>query len=344
MADEKMTAVFLDEAHEMRTDRIPAPSPGPGQALVAIRSVGICGSDVHYYEHGRIGPYVVEEPLILGHECAGEVIALGEGVKTLREGDRVAIEPGVACRRCHYCKEGRYNLCQELTFMATPPDHGALCEYVAWPEDFLYRLPEGVTNEMGAMIEPLSVGMHAVNLVDLSAGEDVCVLGAGPIGQLAMAAARAAGAGTVSIVDLAQDRLEFAVEYGASRTVNAAEQDVEEALGDSADVVLDCVGLPKTIKQSIAIARPGGRIAWVGMAGEEADVPLPAVQSKELLMTGVWRYANVYPTAVDLMAAGRLDPKPLITHRFSFPDEVEQAFQFAAGQHEGALKTVITLE
>jgi L-iditol 2-dehydrogenase len=339
-----MTAVFLEEAHQMETDSIPVPEPGEGEALVAIKSVGICGSDVHYYEHGRIGPFVVEEPLILGHECAGEVVALGEGVKTLRMGDRVAIEPGIPCRRCHFCKSGRYNLCQDLTFMATPPDHGSLCEYVAWPEDFLYRLPPEVDNEMGAMIEPLSVGLHSVNLVDLGYGEDVCVLGAGPIGQLAMASARAAGAGTVSIVDLAQDRLDFAEQYGADRTVNGAEQDAAEVLRDSADVVLDCVGLPGTVRQAVSIARPGGRVAWVGMGADEVEVSLQDVQAKELFVTGVWRYANVYQTAVDLMAAGRLDPRPLVTDRFAFPGEVQDAFQFAAEQPEGALKTMINLD
>jgi L-iditol 2-dehydrogenase len=344
MAAQEMTAVFLDEPQQMRTDRIPAPEPDEGEALVAIKAVGICGSDVHYYEHGRIGQFVVEEPLILGHECAGEVVALGDGVKSLRVGDRVAIEPGVPCRRCEFCKSGRYNLCQQVTFMATPPDDGALCEYVAWPEDFLYRLPQGVDNEMGAMIEPLSVGLHSVNLVELRFGEDVCVLGAGPIGQLAMAAARAAGAGSVSIVDLAQDRLEFAADYGADRTVNGADEEPAEVLADSADVVLDCVGLPDTVREAIAIARPGGRIAWVGMAGDEVEVPLPAVQAKELSVSAVWRYANVYQTAVDLMAAGRLDPRPLVTHRFSFPDEVQDAFEFAAGQRKGALKTMINLD
>lgn len=341
MPPKEMTAVFLDEPHKMTARTVPTPEPGPGEALVAIRSVGVCGSDLHYYEHGRIGPFVVEDPLILGHECAGEVVALGPDVTSLGVGDMVAVEPGLPCRKCFYCKTGRYNLCQTLPFMGTPPDHGAFREYVAWPEDFLFKLPDGVTTEMGATIEPLAVGLHTVNLTKLRYGESVCVLGAGPIGLMALASALAAGAGSVSIVDLVDSRLDFAADFGASRTVNAGRENVSELLRDSADVVMDCVGAQATVQQALDIARPGGRVAWVGMAADTVNVPMMGVQAKELFVTGVWRYANVYPTAVSLMAAGRLDTRPLITHRFDYPDQVEEAFQFASANRSIALKTMV---
>ena len=340
---EMMQAVFLDEVHKMSLREVPVPVPGPGEALVAIKSVGVCGSDIHYYERGGIGSYVVTEPLILGHECAGDVVALGPGVEAPAVGARVAIEPGIPCRRCSHCKGGRYNLCQDVTFMGTPPDHGAFCQYVAWPADFLFELPPHLTTEVGATIEPLAVGLQAVDLVGLKAGESVVVLGAGPIGLLAAGAAFAAGAGSVTAVDVIASRLEFAEKMGACRTVNAAEVDVSHELADSADVVLDCVGAQATVDAAFDVLRPGGRIAWVGMAAAEVQVPMFRAQAKEAFITGVWRYANVYPTAVNLLAAGKLDTEPLITHRFPFP-EVEEATKFAAGNKMASLKTMVNFD
>jgi len=225
-----MKAVYLEEIGRLDVREIPIPEPGPRDVLVKMKSVGVCGSDIHYYEHGRIGDFVVREPLILGHECAGEVVEAGPEVIALQPGDRVAIEPGVPCRHCKHCLSGRYNLCTDVVFLATPPVDGAFCEYVTSPDDFAYKLPDNVSTEAGATIEPLSVGMHAVNLTGVGAGEAVLVLGAGPIGLLAVAAAAAAGAGHITAVDLLPNRLEAAGLMGASRTVNANEEDVAEAL------------------------------------------------------------------------------------------------------------------
>lgn len=342
-ASETMKAVYLEEVGKFALREIPVPEPGPREVLVAVKSVGVCGSDIHYYEHGRIGDFVVTEPIILGHECAGDVVDAGPGVTALKPGDRVALEPGIPCRHCAHCLSGRYNLCRDVVFMATPPHDGAFCEYVVSPEDFAYKLPENVSTEAGATIEPLSVGLHAVNLVRLKAGESVVVLGAGPIGLLAVAAAGAAGATDITAVDLVPMRLEAARKLGATRTVNAKEQDVGGELRNAADVVLECVGAEATLAQAFEVARPGARVAWIGMASSTAQVPLVKAQAKELLITGVFRYANVYQSAVNLLAAGRIRTDPLITHRFRFP-EVKEALSFAAQNRQVALKTMVNFE
>jgi L-iditol 2-dehydrogenase len=336
----EMKAVYLVEPGRFELRDVPVPEPGPHDVLVAVRSVGICGSDIHYYEHGRIGDFVVERPIVLGHECAGVVVAAGPEVGSLKPGDVVALEPGIPCRRCRHCLSGRYNLCPDVVFMATPPHDGAFCEYVVSPEDFAYKLPEHVSTEVGATIEPLAVGMHAVRLTRLAPGERVAVLGAGPIGLLAIAAAGAGGAAEVAAVDPIAMRLEAARRMGASRTVKADEEDAGEALRNWADVVLDCAGVEATLGQAFDIARAGGRVAWVGMAAPVAPLPVAKAQGKELTVTGVFRYANVYPAAVALLAAGKIDTRPLITHRFPFP-QVAEAVEFAARNRQTALKTMV---
>lgn len=340
MADNKNRAVFLRAAGEMYVDEMPMPEPGPYDALIAMKSVGVCGSDIHYYEHGRIGPFVVEEPLIIGHECSGQVLEVGSQVTSLQQGDMVAVEPGIPCRRCSYCWSDRYNLCRDLFFMGTPPNHGAFREYVAWPADFCYRLPEALDSEIGATIEPLAVGLQGIQQVNLRAGESVVVFGAGPIGLVTVAACAGYGATDIVSVDLIDKRLRAAEKMGATQTLNAGEADVLKELDGRADVVLDCVGNRTTIEQGVAVARAGGRVCWIGMAGDEARLPLVDAQAKELRFYTVWRYAGVYPTAVNLLGAGRLDTAPLITDRFEFPN-VDEALAFASSHKESALKTMV---
>lgn len=343
MAEDTMRAVFLRGAGDMFVDEMPMPQVGEWDVLVKMKSVGVCGSDIHYYEHGRIADFVVEEPLIIGHECAGEVVEVGEEVTDLAPGDRVALEPGIPCRRCDYCWSDRYNLCRDLFFMGTPPDHGAFREYVAWPEDFCYRLPEGVSTEVGATIEPLAVGLQGIQQVGVRAAESVVVLGAGPIGLVTAAACAAYGATEITAVDLIEGRLEFARTMGATDTVNAGQQQVTEVLRDSADVVMDCVGSPQTTAESVAVARAGGRVCWIGMAGDRAELPLVDAQAKELRFFTVWRYAGVFQTAVKLLGSGRIDTEPMITDRFEFPD-VEGALEFASENKKSALKTMVNFE
>src|SRR5215208_1148824 len=218
-----MRAAVLHAPGEIRIEERERPSPGPREVLVKITAVGVCGSDVHYYEHGRIGPFVVEAPLVLGHESAGRVVELGEGATRHAVGDRVALEPGVPCGRCRECRAGRYNLCADVRFFATPPVDGAFAEYVTIHEDFAFGLPDSLSDQEGALMEPLSVGVWACRKAEVSAGDRVLVTGAGPIGQLAMQCALAFGATEVTVSDVNPHRLELARRTGATQIVKAGE-------------------------------------------------------------------------------------------------------------------------
>jgi L-iditol 2-dehydrogenase len=325
------TAVLVEPTAFELTDR-PRPEPAPDEVLVAVRDVGICGSDVHYYEHGRIGDYVVENPLVLGHESAGEVVAVGDAVTHLAAGDRVALEPGVPCRRCAHCKRGDYHLCEEVTFMATPPHDGAFTEYVSWPADFAYKLPGSVSTTEGALCEPLSVGIHAVRRGDVETGDTVVVTGAGPIGLLVMEAARAAGATDVVLTDVVPEKLAFAAERGADLTVDVSETDLEAAVDDytdgvGADVVVEASGAAPSIESTFDVVRRGGSVVLVGLASE-ATIPIDVfdIIDNELDVHGSFRYKNTYDAAVDLLADGVVDVEGIVDFEAPLSD-IDAAFQ-----------------
>lgn len=329
-----MRTAVLVEPHQFELQDRSRPSPGPADVLVAVRDVGICGSDVHYYEHGRIGDYVVENPLVLGHESAGEVVDVGEDVTGLEPGDRVALEPGVPCRRCTHCKGGNYHLCEEVRFMATPPHDGAFAEYVSWPADFAYELPENVSTTEGALCEPLSVGIHACRRGDVGTGDTVLVAGAGPIGLMVLEAARAAGATDVLVTDVVDDKLAFARERGADVTIDVTEEDAEAVVdeytdGVGADVVVEASGAVPSIRSTIDVARRGGTVVLVGLANE-ASVPFDVLDviDNELDVLGSFRYKNTYSTAVDLLADDVVDVEGVVG--FESPlEEIDDAFQRA---------------
>ncbi|MFC7205431.1 NAD(P)-dependent alcohol dehydrogenase [Haloferax namakaokahaiae] len=338
------TAVLLEpETFELQ-DR-PRPSAGPNDVLVAVRDVGICGSDVHYYEHGRIGDYVVENPLVLGHESAGEVVEVGENVTSLGVGDRVALEPGVPCRRCSHCKHGNYHLCEEVEFMATPPHDGAFTEYVSWPADFAYKLPDTVSTTEGALCEPLSVGIHACRRGDVGTGDTVLVTGAGPIGLMIMEAARAAGAGDIIVTDVVDEKLSFARERGADLAVNVADGDLESAVEDftdgvGADVVVEASGATPSIESTLDVVRRGGTVVLVGLASE-ATVPFDVLDiiDNELDVRGSFRYKNTYPVAIDLLADGVVDVAGIVEFESSLED-IDDAFQRA--REPNVIKGMVT--
>jgi len=341
-----MRAAVLQEANVMTMERRPRPEPGPGEVLVRVRAVGVCGSDVHYYTHGRIGSFVVESPLVLGHEMAGTIAALGPGVTARDIGQRVAVEPGVPDRVCEFCRAGRYNLCPNVRFMATPPVDGAFTEYVVMPADFVYPLPDHVSLEEGAMIEPLAVGVYAVHRSGLRAGQDVVVLGAGPIGLMTLQAARAAGAGAITVVDLDAHRLEVARALGATETVDAAREDAQEQVmaltgGRGVDVVFEAAGSPRTAALAVHLARRGGRVTMIGLPPEDnVPYPLVAAMAREVDIVTVFRYANVYPAALALVAQGRVDVKSLITHRFPL-EEAERALRLSDSRADGVVKALV---
>jgi L-iditol 2-dehydrogenase len=288
--------------------------------LVEIRAVGVCGSDVHYFEHGRIGDHVVRAPLVLGHESAGVVTRVGSAVRRHSVGDRVALEPGVPCGSCRECRAGRYNLCPEIRFFATPPVDGAFANYVTIHEDFAFPLPAGLTDEEGALMEPLSVAIWACRKGQVGPDTGVLVTGAGPIGQLAVQVARARGATEVTVTDVNPHRLGVASEGGASRTVDVSRTPLEEA-GVEADVLLECSGHPEAVREGVRALRPAGRAVMVGMGpADEVVVPMGVVQNRELWLTGTFRYANTYPAAIALAAASQVNLRAIITGRFALED------------------------
>lgn len=340
------TAVLVEPRQFELRDR-PQPSPGPDDVLVAVRDVGICGSDVHYYEHGRIGDHVVENPLVLGHESAGEVVEVGENVTTLEPGDRVALEPGVPCRRCSHCKQGDYHLCEDVHFMATPPHDGAFTEYVSWPDDYAYKLPENVSTTEGALCEPLSVGIHACHRGTVETGDTVLVTGAGPIGLLVMETARAAGATDIIVTDVVDEKLAFARDRGADLAVNVAEDDLEGAIdaytdGIGVDVVVEASGAVPSIQTTLDVVCRGGTVVLVGLASEAA-VPFDVLDiiDNELDVLGSFRYKNTYPTALDLLADDVVNVEGIVEFESALED-IDDAFQRAMDPN--VIKGMVTVD
>ncbi len=311
-------SAVLHGPHDVRIEDRPVPQAGPGQVLVEVAAVGICGSDVHYFEHGRIGDYVVEAPMVIGHESAGTVVAVGTGIDPTRIGQLVALEPGVPCRSCTQCLRGRYNLCPSVVFFATPPVDGSIARFVAFDADFAHPVPTGLTAEQAAMAEPVSVGIWAARKCGITAGDRVLVTGAGPIGLLAAQVARALGADVPVITDMSEFRLERAAELGL-RTARADAPITEEF-----DVLLECSGASAALAAGMRALAPAGRVALVGMGADSVPIDVPLVQGRELSITGVFRYANTYPLALRLIAGGAVDVDRVITHRFDL-EETEQA-------------------
>jgi L-iditol 2-dehydrogenase len=333
-------AAVLYAPGDLRVEDRAIPEPGRREVLVEIAAVGVCGSDVHYYEHGRIGSFVVREPMVLGHESSGRVVALGPGASRHAVGDRVALEPGVPCGHCRECRAGRYNLCRDVRFFATPPIDGAFANYVTIHEDFAFALPESVSDEAGALMEPLSVAVWACQKAGVTAGDRVLVTGAGPIGLLAVQTARAFGATQITVTDVNSHRLGVAERTGATSTINVADAPLEDS-GLEADALIECSGHPGSLKAGIAALRPAGRAVLVGMGpDEDGVVPLALIQSRELWLTGTFRYANTYPTAIALAASGRVDLEAIITGQYGLED-AEAALR--AGREDPAAVKVMVM-
>ncbi|QNA93593.1 MULTISPECIES: NAD(P)-dependent alcohol dehydrogenase [unclassified Microbacterium] len=329
-------AAVLTDVGRMVIEERTVPELAADEVLVRVEAVGVCGSDAHYFRHGRIGQYVVEAPLVLGHETAGVVVALGAEVTSHRVGDRVAIEPGVPCGRCEQCRTGRYNLCPDVIFHATPPVDGTLQSVVAIRADYAFSLPENVSTEQGALVEPLAVSVWACRKAAIAPGARVLVTGAGPVGLLTAQTARAFGASQVTVTDIDPEKLRLAAELGADATVPAGEL---ADLDAEFDVHIECSGNGRAARDGIARLGRAGVAVLVGMgASEGLDIPASWIQEKELVITGVFRYANCFPVAIELVATGRVRVEPLISHRFPLADSGEAID--TAGR-AGVFKTLI---
>jgi L-iditol 2-dehydrogenase len=329
---------------QIEVEERPVPEPGPGQVLVEVSAVGVCGSDVHWFTEGRIGELVVDGPLVLGHEVSGVVTKLGPGANRLSVGQRVALEPGVPCRRCRACRTGHYNLCPEIRFFATPPVDGAFARYVVHDEDFAYPLPDHVSDDAGALLEPLSVGIWASRKAGIGVGDRVIVTGAGPIGLVATAVARAAGAVEVIVSDAQPARLPLAEQMGATSVIDvsstAGTTGPGPLTGLEADVLIECSGAAAALEGGLRGLRGGARAIVVGMSAEShPPVPLSLVQRKEIELTGTFRYANTYPAAIALASSGAVQLDRLVTGHYGLA-QVEAAL--LAGRRDPlAVKPVV---
>ncbi|MEK5467949.1 NAD(P)-dependent alcohol dehydrogenase [Paenibacillus sp. FSL R7-0210] len=344
----KNRACYMTDLKQMEMKEIGMPVAQAGEVIVKLEVVGICGSDVHYLEHGRIGDFVVNGDFILGHECAGEVVELGPGVKHLKVGDRVALEPGVTCGQCEFCKSGKYNLCPDVQFLATPPYHGCLMDYMAFPENMAFKLPDNVSSKEGALVEPLAVGLHAAAQGGIKLGDRVVILGAGCIGLVTLLACKAYGATEIVVVDIIEKRLEAAMRLGATQVINARQEDVLEAVaawtdGAGVDKVIETAGSEHTVKQTPYLVKRGGTIVLVGLAAKDIiDFDFMQIMFKEADIKSVFRYRNLYPAAIGAIADGKIDVKGIVTHEFDF-EETQQAFDYVINNKEDVVKAVIRM-
>ncbi len=329
-----MRASVLIEQGRLESQEREVPVPLPDEVLIRVASVGVCGSDVHYYRHGRIGDFVIEAPLILGHEASGRIVAVGDRVDPARMGDRVAIEPQRPCRHCRLCKTGRLNLCPLMRFYATPPVDGAFCEYVTIGADFAHTVPDSVSDDAAALLEPLSVGVWAVRKARLGLGSSVFISGAGPIGIMTVVAARAAGATDIVVSDPLPSRRAGVREFGATKAIDPAADDPPMTV----DAFIDCSGAPVAVRSGLRAVAPGGWVVLVGTGAEEMELPLSVIQARELNVTGVFRYVDTWPTATAIAASGGASLDALVTARYGL-GQVREALESC--QQPGGMKSIV---
>ena len=318
---------YMTDIEKIELGEAPMPKMGPDDVLIKVQSVGVCGSDLHYYRSGAIGEFKVEFPFVLGHEAAGIVDDVGENVTTLKKGDRVCMEPGVPCMKCEECLSGHYNLCRDVRFWATPPYDGVLSEYICHPAAFTFKIPDNMSCTEGALVEPLAIGLHACNMGGVKLGQTVAIMGAGCIGLVTLLAAKAYGATRIIVGDVLDKRLDKARELGAI-AVNTKEEDfvakvMELTEGRGADVCIDCAGFSATVDSCLSCAKPAGVVIIVGLGQDRVDGFNTSIMStKELTVKSIFRYRNLYPTAINAIADGRIDVESIVSHRFTFDDTI----------------------
>jgi D-xylulose reductase len=341
-------ALVLEEKRRLSLRDISVEEPlGPRDVRIALRTVGVCGSDIHYFTHGAIGPFVVREPMILGHEAAGVVVETGAAVKELKPGDRVCMEPGIPDPTSRASRLGKYNIDPSVRFWATPPVHGVLRPTVVHPADFTFKLPDNVSFAEAAMVEPLAVGVHGATKAQVQPGDLAVVIGAGPIGLVTALAALAAGCARVIISDIDEAKLALARRLGPIQGVNARSEKLAEAVrsrtdGWGADVIFECSGNEKAASEVFDLVCPGGRVVFIGMPLAPISYDVTRAAVKEARVEHVFRYAHVFPRCIAMLASGKIDVKPLITKTFDFKESIE-AFEYAAKPPPGAVKIQIEL-
>ena len=341
-----MKAARLYGPGDLWIDDIPVPEPGPGQVLLQVLAVGVCGSGVHYFLDGGIGEEKVEEPLVIGHEFSARVAALGLGVDGPPVGTRVAVEPAISCGKCELCLAGHPNICENILFLSTPPMPGALREYMAHPAELCFPIPDSISDAEGAVLEPLGIALHTVSLARLHPGDTIAVLGVGPIGLLTLQVALVSGARAAYVTDLVPERLAMAEKLGATATLKADEADPvawvkKQTDGRGVDVAFETAWADETVAQVAEMARNGGRLIMAGIPREDVAVfPAHAVRRKGLTIKYVRRMKHTYPRAIQMVRDGLIDVESLITHRFPL-EKAAEAYQLVASYEDGVVKAMI---
>lgn len=341
-----LTLIF-DPKDGFHLERRPIPEPGANEVLVEIHSVGICGTDLHYWHAKRIGEWVVDKPHILGHETGATVVKVGENVINFKPGDRVCLEPALICWKCTACRSGRYNLCPDAKVQSTPPYDGHFRKYFVHPADLCHKLPDNISLQEGALIEPLSCAIHACNRAKVSMGKTIFIAGAGSIGLLCLLTSKAVGASTICVSDVRMSRLEAAKKLGADHVLLVDTKDsqivankVIELMGGQPDITLDCSGTESAAQAGILATRPGGLVEIVGLPPVMVKLPILQHVLKELDLIGCVRFVHCFSTAIDLVSSGKINVKPLITHRFTL-EEADKAFETAYAGLDGSVKVMI---
>lgn len=343
-----MKALRLYDPRDLRLDEVPRPEPGPGEALVRVRAVGVCGSDVHYYLDGRIGDIVTPFPFVLGHECAGEVVALGPGVEGPRVGARVAIDPAIPCGRCEVCLDGHPNCCPDVRFLSTPPLSGALAEYIVHPARLCLPLPGGLDFADGAMLETLGVAIHAVGLAKLQPGDTVAVLGAGPIGLLVLQVALCSGASAAYVSEPIPARRALAAKLGAADVCDPGAEEAAEWLlartgRRGVDVAIEAAWGGEAVGQAVHMARYAGRVVLIGIPRDDrVTFSASAARRKGLTILVSRRMKHVYPRAMALVERGAVDVRAIISHRVPL-ERAGEGFELVAALQDGVVKVVVEM-
>ncbi|MFC4223996.1 NAD(P)-dependent alcohol dehydrogenase [Lysinibacter cavernae] len=334
---ETMRVSVLNGVQNLTIEDRPLPVVQPDEVLVKVAAVGVCGSDVHYYRHGKIGDFVVDGPLVLGHELSGKIVAVGADVDAARIGERVAVEPQRPCKNCRECRAGRYNLCPNMEFYATPPIDGAFAGYVTIQADFAHAIPDNLSDEAAALLEPLSVAITTMRKAGIEPGSSILIAGAGPIGIICIQAAKAFGASEIIVSDLVAERRERALSYGATRVIDPVAEDVA-ALGLDVNAFVDASGSPRAVDAGIRAVRPAGTVVLVGLGNPEMTLPVEQIQNLEITVTGIFRYTNTWPAAIHMVSSGVVDLDSLVTGKFDL-DHVAEALN--SDQNPDSLKSIV---
>lgn len=344
-----MKAVVLTGIEKMELREVPEPEiRAEGEVLIRIGRVGVCGSDVHYYTSGRIGSNIVEYPFVIGHECSGTVAAVGAAVRRVKVGDKVAIDPAIACGNCNQCKVGRKNTCRNLRFLGNPGQiQGCLCEYMVMPEENLYPINERITLGQAVLSEPLSVALYAIEQACMPKAAKIAILGAGPIGLSVLLAAKAEGAAEIYMTEKINERIDAAGRAGATWVGNPNSQDIIADIlalcPAGMDVVYECAGQQETIDQSIELLKPGGKLLIIGIPDfDRLSFAAHTMRREEITLINVRRQNDCVAAAIDFIASGKADVDFMITHRF-MPEQSKQAFDIVAGYRDGVVKALIEL-